>query len=243
MTHDLLTALTAALAVSVELIEALAIVLAVGVSRRWRDAGLGAGAAVIACAVLAAAGGTLLAAVPIDKLRLVIGALLLLFGLEWLRKGTLRLAGVKSRSSAQDEYDETLRELDEDARGSAGADWTARAIAFKGVLLEGVEIVLIVSVIASQPGNAVPALAGAAVAAGLTLTFGILARGHLANLPETEVKWGVGVLLTAFGVFFCGEGLHVNWPGGDLALIYNAAALALASRFQIARLAAGPVPA
>jgi Ca2+/H+ antiporter, TMEM165/GDT1 family len=245
MTHDLLAALTAALAVSVELIEALAIVLAVGISRRWRDAAIGAAAAVLACGALAAfLGAGVLASVPIESLRLVIGVLLLLFGLEWLRKGTLRLAGLKARSSAQGEYDETIEELEDDPLPPAGKpDWAGRAIAFKGVLLEGVEIVLIVSVIASQPGNAAPALIGAAAAFVVTIGFGTVLRGHLAGLPETEVKWGVGILLTSFGVFFTGEGLSVDWPGGEVALVYTAVLLAIASRVQIARLHAESAPA
>jgi uncharacterized membrane protein len=243
--HQVLAALTAALAVSVELIEALAIVLAVGISRRWRDAALGAAAAVIACAALAAfLGAGVLASVPIDSLRLVIGVLLLLFGLEWLRKGTLRLAGLKARSSAQDDYDEAIQELDDDPLPPEGdADWAGRAIAFKGVLLEGVEIVLIVSVIASQPGNEAPALVGAAIAVIVTIALGVALRGHLGGLPETEVKWGVGVMLTSFGIFFTGEGLSVDWPGGEAALIYVAFLLALASRAQITSLHAPGAPA
>jgi Ca2+/H+ antiporter, TMEM165/GDT1 family len=231
---DLLTAAAAALAVSVELLEALAIVLAVGISRRWQDAAIGAGAAVIVCAAIAAAlAAGLLGSIPVDSLRLVIGVLLLLFGLEWLRKGTLRLAGLKARSSAQSEYEETLHELEHDPVPRNRPDWVGRAIAFKGVALEGVEIVLIVAVLASQPGSAAPALAGAALAAIATLVVGFRLHGHLAGLPETEVKWVVGVMLTSFGVFFCGEGLGIEWAGGDLALLYIAAAMALASRAQI----------
>jgi uncharacterized membrane protein len=234
VTGDLLTAATAALAVAVELFEALAIVLAVGVSRSWRDAIIGTVAAVAACAVLALLGGGLISQVPIDSLRFVIGALLLLFGLEWLRKGTLRLAGLRARSSARAEYEETLEELAADpAPAAGGADWTARAIAFKGVLLEGVEIVLIVTVIASQPGRTAPALIGAAVAVVATIALGFATRERLAALPETELKWGVGVMLTAFGVFFCGEGLDVAWPGGDAALLYCVAAIALAAELRI----------
>jgi uncharacterized membrane protein len=244
-THSLATALTAALAVSVELLEALAIVLAVGVSRRWSDALVGAMAAVAACAAIAvvlAAG--LLASIPVEALRLTIGIFLLLFGLEWLRKGTLRLAGLRRRSSALGEYDETIEELDGVPLPPPGRpDWAGRAIAFKGVLLEGIEIVLIVSVIASQPAGAAPALIGAAVAVAVTALLGIRLRAALARVPETELKWGVGVLLTSFGVFFAGEGLGVEWPGGDLALLYVAASLAAVSQLQIASLARGTRPA
>jgi uncharacterized membrane protein len=239
--NALLAAATAALAVAVELIEALAIVLAVGVSRRWPDALIGAAAGAAACAALAAVlGAGVLASIPIEALRLTIGTLLLLFGLEWLRKGTLRLAGRRARSSAQAEYDETVDELDEVGLPPEGeADWAGRAVAFKGVLIEGVEIVLIVSVIASDHARRVPALIGAAVAVVATIGAGIWARGALMRVPETEVKWGVGVLLSSFGVFFCGEGLSVDWPGGDLALLYIAAILALVSQLQVHALTRG----
>jgi uncharacterized membrane protein len=242
--NALLAAATAALAVAVELVEALAIVLAVGVSRRWRDALIGAAAGALTCAALAAVlGAGVLASIPIEALRLTIGTLLLLFGLEWLRKGTLRLAGRRARSSAQAEYDETLDELDEAALPPEGeADWAGRAVAFKGVLIEGVEIVLIVSVIASDHARRVPALIGAAVAMLATIGAGVWARGALMKVPETEVKWGVGVLLSSFGVFFCGEGLSVDWPGGDVALLYIAAILAVVSQLEAQALARGLRP-
>lgn len=227
----LLVALGAGLAVSVELLEALAIVLAVGVSRRWRDALLGAGAGVVACALTALlVGPVLLNRVPVDALRFTIGALLLLFGLEWLRKAVLRLAGAKSRSSALAEYVETREQLEGAPLPPAGApDWAGRAVAFKGVLLEGVEVVLIVVTLAQRPGGAAPALLGAAGAVVLVAALGAWLRGPLTRLPETEMKWGVGVLLCAFGVFFCGEGLHLDWPGGEAAVLGLVALLAAAS--------------
>lgn len=238
----LLTGLGAALAVAVELIEALAITAAVGVGRNWRDALIGAGAAIVLCALLGTAfAAGLLSGLPIEPLRIVIGALLMVFGLEWLRKGTLRLAGRKARSSMQDEYEETLEDLEAHPIGS-GADWAARLVAFKGVALEGLEIVLIVGVLASRPGKAPAAVIGAVAAVGLA-TVGVIAmRRVLTNLPETELKWGVGVLLSGFGVFFLGEGLHVSWPGGDLALLYVAVAIAAASLARVSALAR-PEPA
>jgi Ca2+/H+ antiporter, TMEM165/GDT1 family len=237
-----LTAAGAAVAVAVELIEALAIVMAVGVSRRWADAVAGAAAAVVACGVLAGVlGPVLLARVPLHTLRLVIGVGLLLFGLEWLRKGVLRLAGRRARSSAAAEFAETREELDEVAPPVAGrADWAARAVAFKGVLLEGVEVVLIVSVLAARPSGAAPAVAGAVAAVVVVLGAGAWLRRPLARVPETELKWGVGVLLTSFGTFFCAEGLHARWPGGDVALLYLVAVFAVVSQLQIRALSREP---
>jgi Ca2+/H+ antiporter, TMEM165/GDT1 family len=240
-----LTAAGCALAVAVELVEALAIVLAVGVSRRWRDALIGAAGATLVCAAVAGVlGPVVFASVPLEALRFTIGTLLLLFGLEWLRKGTLRLAGRRSRSSAVSEYEETRADLDDVPLPPAGApDWAGRAVAFKGVLLEGVEIVLIVSTLAARPSGAAPAIVGAAVALVITLGVGIALRRPLASIPETELKWGVGVLLTSFGTFFAGEGLHVSWPGDDAAIIYIALALGAASLAQSRVLGRRAVPA
>jgi uncharacterized membrane protein len=233
MTFILVT-LGAGIAVSVELIEALAIVLAVGVSRRWSDALIGAGYAAAACTLLAiVVGPVVLAAVPLDTLRVVIGVLLLLFGLEWLRKGTLRLAGRRARSSSLSEYLEAQEALHDAPLPPAGQpDWAGRIVAFKGVLLEGVEVVLIVSALAARPSGPAPALLGAAIAVVAVVTAGAWLRHPLTHLPETELKWGVGVLLSAFGVFFAAEGLGVHWPGGEGAVLYIAAILGLVSQLQ-----------
>ncbi len=238
-----LTAAGAALAVALELAEAMAIVLAVGISRSWRDAIVGASAGAVGCAVLAIVlGPVLLGDLAIDGLRVVIGTLLILFGLEWLRKGTLRLGGRRARSSSTAEYDEVADELEGLPLPPPGhADWAARAIAFKGVLLEGVEIVLIVSVLAARPEGAGAAIAGAVVAVIFTVGAALVLRRPLSVIPETELKWLVGVLLTSFGVFFCAEGLGVDWPGGDAALLYCAAALAGFASLLIVRLRRVPV--
>jgi Ca2+/H+ antiporter, TMEM165/GDT1 family len=235
----ILTALSATAAAGVELLEALAIVLAVGASRRWRDALLGAGAAVIAClAIAAAVGPALLAQASGDPLRVIVGVLLLLFGLEWLRKGVLRLAGRRARSSSAAEYDETRSELEDDPLPLPGRpDWAGRIVAFKGVLLEGIEVVLIVSALGARPGGLAPALAGTAIALVLVVGLGVWARRPLSRVPETELKCGVGVVLTTFGTFFCAEGLGVDWPGGDLALLYVGAVVAAVAAVQVAALA------
>jgi uncharacterized membrane protein len=235
----LLVAAGAAVAVAVELLEALAIVLAVGVSRRWSDALIGAAAAALACLLLAGLlGPVLLGSVPLATLRVVIGVLLLMYGLEWLRKGTLRLAGRRSRASSVAEFEETERDLEDAPPAPEGRpDWAARLVAFKGVLLEGVEIVVIVSALAARPGGAAAALTGAGVAAVAVVAAAAWLRRPLARIPETELKWGVGALLSSFGVFFLAEGLHVEWPGGDAAVLYVLAVLALASQLQSHRLA------
>jgi uncharacterized membrane protein len=235
------------LAVGLELLEALAIVLAVGSTRRWRDALLGAAGAAVALALLAAAlGPVLLSRVPLDPLRVVIGVFLLLFGLEWLRKGVLRLAGLRSRSSSFREYLEEREQLEAVALPAPGRpDWPGRVIAFKGVLLEGVEVILIVTALGARPGGLAPALVGGLVAVALVVAIGLVLHAPLRRLPETHLKYTVGVVLTAFGVFFTAEGLGVEWPGADAALLYIAAALVLISRLQIAALARTPaeVPA
>src|SRR4051794_28164387 len=237
-----LVALGAGVAVGVELLEALAIVLAVAVTRRWSDALIGAALAVAACAALAAVlGPVLLASISLDALRVTIGLLLLLFGLEWLRKGTLRLAGRRSRSSSLAEYVETQEELQEAPLPPHGeADWAGRIVAFKGVLLEGLEVVLIVAALAARPSGPAPALAGAAVATVAVVGAGAWLRKPLARIPETELKWGVGVLLSSFGIFFAAEGLGVEWPGGDVAVLYVAAVFALVSQVQSHALAREP---
>jgi uncharacterized membrane protein len=240
-----LVALGAGIAVGVELLEALAIVLAVAISRRWSDALIGALAAVVVCAVLAVVlGPVVLASVPLDALRVIIGFLLLLFGLEWLRKGTLRLAGRRARSSSMAEFLEAQEALHDAPLPPDGEpDWAGRLVAFKGVLLEGIEVVVIVTALAARPSGPTPALVGAGAATIAVLAAGARLRRPLAAIPETELKWAVGVLLSSFGVFFLAEGLGVQWPGGDGAVLYLVAALGLLSHVQSHRLARSAHPA
>jgi Ca2+/H+ antiporter, TMEM165/GDT1 family len=238
-TAFLLTAIGAALAVGLELLEALAIVLAVGSTRRWRDAVIGAaGAVVLLAVVVVAVGPLLLARLPLAPLKVVIGVALLLFGLEWLRKGVLRLAGRRAPSDSLKEYLEEREAMEAAPPPAPGhADWAARIVAGKGVLLEGLEVVLIVAALGAGPDGLAPAIAGSGVAVIAVLAIGFAVHRPLARLPESHLKYAVGLVLSSFGVFFLGEGLGVHWPGADLALLYIAAVLLLVSQAQIVSLA------
>lgn len=224
-----LAAATAAVAVAVEALEALAVVIAVGISRRWRDALLGAAGAGLLLLVLSVVLRPLLASLPLAPLRVAVGTLLLLLGLEWLRKAALRLGGRKARSSSRREFLEAQAEMSALALPAEGRpDWAGRAVAFKGVLLEGVEVVLIVSALAAH-GHAVATVSGALGALVATVALGAMLRGPLARLPETELKWLVGSGLSGFGTFFAAEGMGLEWPGADAALIPLVALWALAT--------------
>jgi len=191
-------------------------------------------------ALCLALGPALLSGADLGLLRVLIGSLLLLFGLEWLRKGVLRMAGRRRRSSAFEEYAEEREEL----ASGAPSDWAARLVAFKGVFLEGLEVGLIVLALGGTPGRLAPALAGTAVALLLVVGIGLLLHAPLRRLPETQLKLGVGVALTSFGTFFSAEGLGVRWPFGDAALLYLAAGFAAVAWLATRRLRlAAPVPA
>jgi Ca2+/H+ antiporter, TMEM165/GDT1 family len=237
-----LTAVGAALAVALELFEAMAIVLAVALTRRPSAALAGAAAAALACAALAVVvGPVLVAQVAGDPLRVVVGVALLLFGLEWLRKGVLRLAGRRARSDSYAEFLAEREALAEEPPPAAGRfDWPGFVIAFKGVLLEGVEVILIVTVLAARPGGLAPALAGGAAAVVLVLGLGVLLHRPLRRLPESELKYVVGLVLTTFGTFFCAEGLGVRWPLGDAALLVVLAVWLAVSQGAVRVLAVAP---
>jgi uncharacterized membrane protein len=212
--------LSAFLASAVEMVEALTIVLAAGVARGWRSSLAGVGAATVVLAAVTAALGPALTVVPIDALRLVVGALLLVFGLQWLRKAILRASGFKA---LHDEDAIFSRELEE-ARGAerlerAGVDWYGFTLSFKGVLLEGLEVVFIVLTFGSAQGSIPLAAAGAAGAVLLVAGVGVAVRAPLARVPENTMKFAVGIMLTTFGIFWSAEGAGVHWPGSDAALV------------------------
>jgi uncharacterized membrane protein len=239
LTAFILTAIGAALAVGLELLESMAIVLAVGSARRPRDAAIGAAGAVVLLAVIVVAVGPLvLARLPEDVLATVIGTALLLFGLEWLRKGVLRLAGRRSPSDSFKEYLEEREAMEALPPADPGRpDWPARIVAGKGVFLEGVEVVLIVAALASGRNGLAPALVGAGVATLAVVALGVVLHRPLMRLPESHLKYGVGIVLSSFGVLFLAEGLGATWPGGDVSLLWIAAALLVVSQLHVARLA------
>src|SRR3954463_9999060 len=222
--------------------------LAVALARRPSAALAGAGAATLACAALAVVvGPVLVAQVAGDALRAVGGIPLLLFGMEWLRKGVLRLAGRRARSDSYAEFLAEREALAEEEPPAAGRfDWPGFVVAFKGVLLEGVEVILIVTVLAARPGGLAPALVGGAAAVVLVIGLGLLLHRPLRRLPESELKYLVGLVLTTFGTFFCAEGLGADWPLGDGALVLVLAfwlALSQAAVRALARAGGGRRPA
>ena len=219
-TSAILIALGAFLASAVEMVEALTIVLGVGVVRGWRSTLIGVSVATFVLAALVAALGPALRVVPIGTLRLVVGVLLLTFGLQWLRKAILRSSGYVA---LHDEDEAFRRERDQAVAAGrerkAGLDWYAFTVAFKGVLLEGLEVVFIVISFGSAQGRLGLAAAGAAAALLLVVVAGVLARGPLERIPENRIKFAVGLLLTSFGCFWGAEGAGVSWPGKELSLL------------------------
>jgi uncharacterized membrane protein len=209
------------LASGVEMVEALTIVLAVGLTRGWRSALAGAGAALVVLAVIVAILGPALTVIPISALRLVVGALLLVFGLQWLRKAILRASGFVA---LHDEDAIFVREREE-ARAAgreerAGLDWYSFVVCFKGVLLEGLEVAFIVISFAGSSGGGVQLAAAAAASAFVVvLVTGVLVRAPLSRVPENALKFAVGIMLTTFGIFWGAEGTGVEWPGGEVALL------------------------
>jgi uncharacterized membrane protein len=197
-----------------------AIVVAVGVVRGWRSTLQGVGAAAIVLAAIVAALGPALKLIPIGTLRFVVGALLLAFGLQWLRKAILRASGYKP---LHDEGAAFRREREQAGAASvseeARVDWYSFTVAFKGVLLEGLEVTFIVVTFGSTQGQLGLAAAAAASAAVLVVAVGAVVRGPLERVPENDLKFVVGVLLSSFGIFWGGEGAGVEWPGGDLAIL------------------------
>ena len=218
MTGNLLVFLGAALASAVEMVETLTIVLALGVSRGWRAPIQGAAAAIAVLVVLVAALGPALEAIPLDLLRLAVGTLLLVFGLQWLRKAILRASGLKALHDEDAVYAEGVAAARREAPQVSGLDRYAFVLSFKSTLLEGLEVAFIVITLGANQGATAVAAAGAVVAFVVVVAAGAAVRHPLTRVPENTLKLVVGVMLTAFGTFWAGEGVGLDWPGHDAAL-------------------------
>ncbi len=208
------------LASAVEMVEALTIVLAAGVTRGWRSSLIGVGAALVVLTVIIGLLGPALVLIPIAALRLVVGTLLLIFGLQWLRKAILRSSGYKAlhdeaaifqrESTAAREQGQTMR---------AGLDWYAFTLCFKGVVLEGLEVAFIVVTFGATAHQVGLAAAGAAAALVIVVAVGLAVHQPLSQVPENTLKFAVGLMLSTFGTFWAAEGAGVEWPGTDLAIV------------------------
>ena len=206
------------LASSVEMVEALTIVVAAGVSRGWRSALEGVAAALVLLGVLVAALGPVLVKVPLNPLRVVIGGILLVFGLQWLRKAVLRATGYKAPHDEDVIYARTVEEMSQSGEVRAGRDPVGFAVAFKGTFLEGLEVVIVVLTLGATDHDVGLAALAALAAVVLVGLVGVVVARQLAGVPENTMKAAVGLMLVSFGSFWTGEGLGVHWPGSDLAI-------------------------
>ena len=232
-----------ALASFVEFVEALTIVLAIGLTRGWRSTAIGAAAAASALAVITlVAGYALIDWIPEAALQLVIGALLLVFGLQWLRKAILRSAGLIALHDEEKAFaEEREAALRAGEASRAGLDWFAFVVSFKGVFLEGLEVVFIVITFGLNADNVPLAAAGAALAGAAVVVLGVAAHRPLASIPENTLKYVVGLLLATFGTFWAVEGLgtfaagseSLSWPGGDWAILALLGCWLVVSRIAI----------
>jgi Ca2+/H+ antiporter, TMEM165/GDT1 family len=223
------------LASAVEMVEALTIVLAVGVTKGWRAALGGAFAALAVLTVLVLAiGPTLVHLVPLQALRLVVGGLLLVFGLQWLRKAILRASGLKSKHDEDAIFEEQVAELSSTGSASSGRDPAGFVVAFKGVFLEGLEVVVVVLTLGSTSHDLGLAAVAAAAAVVVVSLVGLVVARQLSSVPENAMKMAVGLMLVSFGSFWSGEGVGVHWPGSDLAIPVLVGVYALATWAMVA---------
>jgi uncharacterized membrane protein len=234
-------ALSVFLACAVEAVEALTIVLAVGSTRSWSSSFYGCGAAAAVLAALVAALGPALTSLPISALRLVVGGLLLVFGLQWLRKAVLRAAGMKALHDEEATFAaETAAAREAGAGPVGGIDAYSFIVSFKGVLLEGLEVAVIVLTFGANQHRVGLAAAAAGVAVAAVILAGVAARAPLARVPENAMKFSVGAMLTSFGTFWGAEGAGASWPGGDAALLAIIPAIVLASLSMVLWLRRSP---
>jgi len=223
--------LTVFVACAVEAVEALTIVLATGITREWKSTFQGMAVALVVLAVITAAVGPAVGYLPLTALRVVVGALLAIFGLQWLRKAVLRATGYKALHDEASAYLREVTAAKEAAvvRRRGVSDWYSFTLAFKGVLLEGLEVVFIVITFGDNQKNVGAAVIGAAAAISVVTLAGIAVKAPLTKVPENWMKFAVGVMLTSFGTFWGAEGAGVAWPGNDAALLVLVPVVALAA--------------
>jgi uncharacterized membrane protein len=213
--------LTVFVACAVEAVEALTIVLAAGLTREWRSTFQGMGAALVVLAAVAAVAGPALTLIPLAPLRLIVGALLAVFGLQWLRKAILRASGYKDLHDEEGIYARQVAAARAAAGGRRGwvNDWYAFTLSFKGVLLEGLEVVFIAVTFGASQHDVGLAALSALAAVVVVAAVGVAVHAPLSRVPENSMKFAVGVMLTSFGVFWGVEGAGASWPGNDVALL------------------------
>lgn len=245
---DILLVLASFLACSVEMVEAMTIVLAVGVTRGWRSGLIGVSAGFVTlAAVVAIVGPSLVTLVPLGALQVVVGALLLIFGMQWLRKAIQRAAGVRAKHNEDSIFREEISELSAVSASGVGLlDWTGFVVSFKGVFLEGLEVAFIVLTFGTNSGRFALSSIGALAAFLVVTTIGLVIHRPLSRVPENTIKFTVGIMLSAFGTFWAGEGIGVDWKLGDATILiaiagYAAVAFILVEALKVRRPVANAV--
>jgi uncharacterized membrane protein len=236
VSREVLLFLAVFAAAAVEGVEAVTIVLAAGLTRGWRSALAGAGVASLALAVTVAVLGPALTLLPIDTLRLIVGALLVVFGLQWLRKAILRSSGFVPLHDEEAIFAAELAAARAAGREPHGIDPYGFVISFKGVFLEGLEVAFIAITFGSSENNVALAALAAVAAVLVVIAAGVAVRRPLARVPENALKYAVGVMLSAYGIFWSAEGAGADWPGGDAAILALIAFILVVSFAMVAAL-------
>jgi len=218
---------------SVEAIEAMTIVLAAGLVRGWRPALIGTAAGLATLTAIIVVFGPAIAAIPVAYLQIVVGSALLLFGIRWLRKAILRSAGVVAHHDESAIYAREASTLARSDGVSTRWDVVAMLTAYKAIVLEGLEVVMIVIGVGAVGNVLLPASVGALAACALVAAAGALLHRPLARVPENTLKYIVGIMVTAFGWFWFGEGIGIHWPYGDLAIVGLMAVLYVTSALAV----------
>jgi uncharacterized membrane protein len=234
--HDILLTLSVFLASLVEGIEALTIVLAIGTTRGWRSTWYGIVAASVVLVIFIVILGPTLMLIPINVLRLVVGGLLLTFGLQWLRKAILRASSFKPLHNEAAIFDKAATEslkMKHTKKRAIITDWYAFTISFKGVLLEGLEVAFIVVTFGANQGSIPLAVVAATAAILVVIVIGVKVHKPLSNVPENTLKFVVGIMLTSFGIFWSSEGAGIRWPGSDTALFGVIVLIAASALIQV----------